>query len=157
MKSKQNRFLRIIAVPVRALSRARDFYVRSLSDYADKMNYGSAMAIPVTSQVTSLPRSFSVSSGRSEAEPDLVRASSTRSMGDRAEVESFIKQQMKMRAGLAAGARSGPHRMPPRSSSVAMGRIDEDRACVYFGEEDVSTKFPRSRSHAVSARRLQAF
>ncbi|KAL1540314.1 hypothetical protein AAHA92_24684 [Salvia divinorum] len=156
MKSKagqQKRFMRIITVPVRALSRARDFYVRSLSDYADKMNYGNnAMAIPVTAQVTTLPRSFTVTSGRREAEPGLVRAASARSVGDRAEIESFIKQQM------GAGPGPGPKGMPPRSGSVAMGRIDEDRACVYSGEDNnVSNMFPRSRSHAVTARRLPAF
>ncbi|XP_042017786.1 uncharacterized protein LOC121765650 [Salvia splendens] len=155
MKSKagqQKRFMKFITVPVRALSRARDFYVRSLSDYADKMNYGNnAMAIPVTAQVTSLPRSFTVTSGRHEAEPELNRAASARSVGERAEVESFIKQQM----GAGAGPWPGP---PPRSGSVAMGRIDEDRESVYFGDNNVSsTMFPRSRSHAVSSRRLPAF
>ncbi|XP_047953516.1 uncharacterized protein LOC125199581 [Salvia hispanica] len=160
MKSKagqQKRFMKFITVPVRALSRARDFYVRSLSDYADKMNYGNnAMAIPVTAQVTSLPRSFTVTSGRHEAEPELVRAASARSVGERAEVESFIKQQMG--AGAGAGPGPGPKGMPPRSGSVAMGRIDEDREAVYFGDNNVSsTMFPRSRSHAVSSRRLPAF
>ncbi|XP_042013997.1 uncharacterized protein LOC121762248 [Salvia splendens] len=158
MKSKagqQKRFMKFITVPVRALSRARDFYVRSLSDYADKMNYGNnAMAIPVTSQVTSLPRSFTVTSGRHEPEPELVRAASARSVGERTEVDSFIKQQM----GAGAGPGPGPKGMPPRSGSVAMGRIDEDRESVYFGDNNVSsTMFPRSRSHAVSSRRLPAF
>lgn len=158
--SQHNKFLRIITVPVRALSRARDFYVRSLTDYADRMNYGSAMPIPVTSQVTALPRSFSVSSARSHAEPGLVRASTTRSMGDRAELESYIKQQMKVPP---VGPRPGPTGMPPRSTSVAMGRIDEDRPCCYFGEDSVSdssfvnSKYSRSKSHAVTPRRLQAF
>lgn len=151
MKSKasqRSRFLRIITVPVRALSRARDLYVRSLTDYADKMNYGNAMPIPVTSQVTALPKSFSVSSARSHEFEDLVRASSTRSMGDRVDLDSYIKlQQMKMRAAPA------PRAMPPRSTSVAMGRIDEDSPCCYFGE-DCDIKFPRSRSHALSATRL---
>ncbi|XP_057793199.1 uncharacterized protein LOC131009808 [Salvia miltiorrhiza] len=162
MKSKasqQNRFLRIITVPVRALSKARDFYVRSLSDYADRMNYGNAMAIPVTAQVTALPRSFSVSSARSQVEQDLVRASSTRSMGDRAELESYIKEQMKMRV-VGLSPQPQPQGMPPRSTSVAMGRIDEDKPCCYFGEDNtafLTTKIPRSRSHAVSARRLPAF
>ncbi|KAH6796144.1 hypothetical protein C2S51_037130 [Perilla frutescens var. frutescens] len=163
MKSKasqQNRFLRIITVPVRALSRARDFYVRSLSDYADKMNYGTAMPIPVTSQVTALPKSFSVSSARSHEFENMVRASSTRTMGDRVDIDSYIKQQMRMNAGPPP---VGPRAMPPRSTSVAMGRIDEDGP-AYFGDDNgglINTrneiKYPRSRSHAVSARRLSAF
>ncbi|KAL0352165.1 UNVERIFIED_CONTAM: hypothetical protein Scaly_1605200 [Sesamum calycinum] len=66
--SHQNRILRIITIPVRALSRARDFYVRSLTDYADRMNYGNVIAVPGTSQVSTLPKSFSVSSARSSYE-----------------------------------------------------------------------------------------
>lgn len=166
MKSKasqQNRFLRIITVPVRILSKARDFYVKSMTGYADRMNYGGVMAIPVTSQVSGLPRSFSVSSARSQENEDfqeLVRAASVRSSGDRINLDSYIKHQMKVRAG----SRDGPRAMPPRSSSVAMGRIDEDRPCCYFGEDSSSfinarneIKYPRSRSHAASARRLPAF
>ncbi|KAK4428699.1 hypothetical protein Salat_1169700 [Sesamum alatum] len=166
MKSKasqQNRILRIITIPVPALCRARDFYVRSLTDYADRMNYGNVMAVPGTSQVSTLPKSFSVSSARSYESQDsgeLVRASSARSTGDRAAMDSYIKQQRMM----TAGAGGGPRGMPPRSSSVAMGRIDEDRPCCYFGEVNGNIggarnefKYPRSRSHAVTARRLSAF
>ncbi|KAL0361123.1 UNVERIFIED_CONTAM: hypothetical protein Sradi_3796800 [Sesamum radiatum] len=161
--SQQNRILRIITIPVRALSRARDFYVRSLTDYADRMNYGNVMAVPGTSQVSTLPKSFSVSSARSyenEDRGELVRASSARSTGDKAAMDSYIKQRRTMMAGSGAG----PRGMPPRSSSVAMGRIDEDRPCCYFGEvnDNIGSaknelKYPRSRSHAVTARRLSAF
>ncbi|KAL0288662.1 UNVERIFIED_CONTAM: hypothetical protein Sangu_2648300 [Sesamum angustifolium] len=162
--SHQNRILRIITIPVRALSRARDFYVRSLTDYADRMNYGNVIAVPGTSQVSTLPKSFSVSSARSSYENEdrgeLVRASSARSTGDKAAMESYIKQ----RRTVMAGSGGGPQGMPPRSSSVAMGRIDEDRPCCYFGEVNDNigsgkneSKYPRSRSHAVTARRLSAF
>ncbi|KAI3465246.1 hypothetical protein Pfo_021909 [Paulownia fortunei] len=167
MKSKasqQNRFLRIITVPIRALCKARDFYVKSMTDYADRMNYGNVVAVPGTSQVSVLPKSFSVSSARSnysnEDFQELVRAASARGIGDRVELDSYIKQQMKMRSGSGGG----PRAMPPRSSSVAMGRIDEDRPCCYFGEDNSNIisskneiKYPRSRSHAVSGRRLSAF
>ncbi|PIN11603.1 hypothetical protein CDL12_15788 [Handroanthus impetiginosus] len=162
--SQQNRFLRIITGPIRALCKARDFYVRSMTEYADRMNYGNVMAVPGTSQVSGLPKSFSVGSGRSYNSEDfqeLVRAASARMSGERIDLDSYIKQQMKMRAGSAA-AGSGPQAMPPRSSSVVMGRIDEDKPCCYFGEDVVmrsknEIKYPRSKSHAATTRKLSAF
>ncbi|KAK6160592.1 hypothetical protein DH2020_003973 [Rehmannia glutinosa] len=168
MKSKvsqQNRFLRMITIPIRALCKARDFYVKSMTNYADRMNYGNVVAVPGASQVSVLPKSFSVSSARSYNDEDfreLLRVASARGVGDRVGLDSFvIKEQMKMRAGSGGG----PQAMPPRSSSVTMGRIDEDSPCCYFGEDNSTNfvsarnkmQYPRSKSHAVRARRLSDF
>lgn len=149
MKSKasqHNMFLRILTTPVRALCKARDFYVRSLTNYADRMNHGNVMAaIPVTSQVSGLPRSFTVNSARSRDHHD-------QELVIRGELEAFIKHMKIIGAA------------PPRSSSVAMGRIDEDGP--YFGEQaddnyffsgKTQIKYPRSTSHAVTPTRLSAF
>ncbi|EYU32387.1 hypothetical protein MIMGU_mgv1a016061mg [Erythranthe guttata] len=135
MKSKSSQrkmFMRIITTPIRALCKARDLYVRGLTQYGDRMNLGNVMAVQGTSQCSGLPRSFSVSSARST--------------GNRAD-------------HMDCGA--GPRAMPPRSSSVAMGRIDEDRPYINFGDQDIfnsgknGINYPRSRSHAVTySRRL---
>ncbi|KAL8058662.1 hypothetical protein ABFX02_03G034400 [Erythranthe guttata] len=147
MKSKSSQrklFMRIITTPIRALCKARDLYVRGLTEYGDRMNLGNVMAVQGTSQCSGLPRSFSVSTARStqnEDLPELFRAASARSTGNRAD-------------DMDCGA--GPRAMPPRSSSVAMGRIDEDRPYINFGDQDIFNSgkngimYPRSRSHAVT-------
>ncbi|KAG8377552.1 hypothetical protein BUALT_Bualt08G0045000 [Buddleja alternifolia] len=161
--SQQNRLLRIITIPIRALCKARDLYVKSMNNYADRMNCGNVMAVPGKSQVAGLPKSFSVNSSRAYDNEDFRELVRARTTSDRLSLESYMKHQMKMRAG------RGPRAMPPRSSSVAMGRIDEDRPCCYFGEDynynssinnvsarignDQLMKYPRSKSHAVAARR----
>ncbi|KAK4434336.1 hypothetical protein Salat_0596400 [Sesamum alatum] len=153
--SQKNRFLRLITTPFRALGKARDFYVKSMMDCANSNIIG----LQGTSQAPSLPRSFSASSARSDNSEDfreLVRAASAHSFGNRVDLEEYIKQEMvKMRAGSGGG----PRAMPPRSISVAMGKIDEDSPCCYFGEDidgngvinvKNEMKYPRSKSHAVA-------
>ncbi|KAL8494589.1 hypothetical protein ACS0TY_025426 [Phlomoides rotata] len=156
MKSKKasqgNKFVRIISIPGRALSKARDFYVKSMNGYADRISCG---PVPSASQITGLPKSFSARSYTDEDLRELVRVSSGRRSDDRADVDLHV-------------GRHGPRAMPPRSSSVAMGRIDEERPCCYFSEDHVDTnlvftakseinRYPRSKSHAVSARRISVF
>lgn len=151
--SQHNRFLRIITTPFRALCKARDFYVRNMMDCAN-MN---AIGLQRTSQAPSLPRSFSVASSRSYDDEDfreLVRAASARSIGSRIDLDTYIKQETKMRANSGIG----PRALPPRSISVAMGRIDEESPSSYFGEDingnivniKNELKYPRSKSHAVA-------
>ncbi|KAL0368925.1 UNVERIFIED_CONTAM: hypothetical protein Scaly_1111400 [Sesamum calycinum] len=152
--SQKNRFLRLITTPFRALCKARDFYVKSMMDCANSNIIG----LQSSSQAPSLPRSFSSSSARSDNSEDfreLVRAASARGIGNRADLEAYIKQEM-MKMRTASG--SGPRAMSARSISVAMGRIDEDSPCCYFGEDingnsvinvKNDMKYPRSKSHAV--------
>ncbi|GER31108.1 hypothetical protein STAS_07094 [Striga asiatica] len=133
--SQQHKFIRIIATPFRALAKARDFYVQSMMNCVDRNIVG----LQGTSQAPSLPKSFSASSARSDEDyRELLRAASARNI-DWANL----------------GSRGGPRAMPPRSISVAMGRIDEERPCCYFGEEVIGKgnvkselKYPRSKSHA---------
>ncbi|CAI9753503.1 unnamed protein product [Fraxinus pennsylvanica] len=155
MKAKagnQNRFFRIITIPIRALGKARDFYVKSMTDYADRVSYGNVMAGPGTGQAPTLPRSFSVHTTRSYENGDiseLIRASSTRSSGGRVGLDSYMQKQMQMKPPSSGSMGS---RAMPRSRTVVMGRIDEDRPSIYFGENNVNKvelMYPRSRSHAV--------
>ncbi|KAK4348304.1 hypothetical protein RND71_031059 [Anisodus tanguticus] len=141
MKSKggqQNRFIRILSLPWKALIKARDCYVGTMTNYA-------------VVNPRSLPKSYSVTSMRSDNSEDfrdLVRAASARSMGENFELNLLIQQQIRQQM---------PSRKVPRSVSVGMGRIDEDKPYVLADQEDVSMmlmknglKYPRSRSHAVS-------
>ncbi|MCE3050082.1 hypothetical protein HAX54_046442 [Datura stramonium] len=104
----------------------------------------------------SLPKSYSVTSTRSDNSEDfreLVRAASARSMGENFELNLLIQQQIRQQL-----QQQMPSRRVPRSVSVGMGRIDEDKPYVLGDQQvDVSMmlmkndlKYPRSRSHAVS-------
>ncbi|CBI19378.3 uncharacterized protein LOC104882520 [Vitis vinifera] len=143
----QNRFMRIITIPIRVLSKARDFYVRSLTDAAERVSRGNAMGCPGV-HISTLPKSFSVSSSRSGDGEDvgsLSRSGSASSSSNRVDMNVFL-QPPKM------GSRAAP-----RSCSVGMGRIDEDRPCD-FEEDSFNVKadflYPRSRSYAVTNRRV---
>ncbi|KAK1301072.1 hypothetical protein QJS10_CPB13g00097 [Acorus calamus] len=136
--SSQNRFVRYMKAPLRALVRARDFYVKSMTGCAGRAQYGAVVGCPGMAMST-LPRSFSTNSygGRSNDDEDyseLVRVASIKKVAD------------SLRAKSGGGVRG-----VPRSRSVAIGRIDEDK--TYDGEEVVGAaaarKYPRSRSQAV--------
>ncbi|XAR61980.1 hypothetical protein NMG60_11016544 [Bertholletia excelsa] len=147
--SSQNRFMRIITLPIRALSKARDFYVRSMTDYADKVSYGDAMGVYSGRAGPSLPKSFSVGSSRRSDDSDdlreLIRAASARRLGTQIMEELYMRQMAPPSAATTG--------VVPRSCSVGMGKIDEDRVCE-FGEDNVRPElmYPRSRSYAVTKR-----
>ncbi|XP_022772925.1 uncharacterized protein LOC111315468 [Durio zibethinus] len=154
MRSKgysHNKFVRFITVPFRALGKARDLYVRSLTSCASRVSCGQGSA-DYTGQYSGLPRSFSTSSTTSNDNEDLrelVRAASVRSLGHRNEVEMFLQQQLRLQMG-SKGL--------PKSCSIGMGRIDEDKPCE-FEENDavvVDKKqdflYPRSKSYSVTRR-----
>ncbi|KAI8023116.1 hypothetical protein LOK49_LG03G01834 [Camellia lanceoleosa] len=52
--------MRFITIPIRALGKARDFYVRIITDCAQRVSYGGAMGIQ-SGPIHNLPKSFSVS------------------------------------------------------------------------------------------------
>ncbi|XP_073020887.1 uncharacterized protein [Primulina eburnea] len=114
-ESQENRFLRIITIPVRALAKVRDLYVKSMTRYADKISYSNViMGLP---QVSGLPKSFSVNSAGSLHDEDfreLVRAASARSIPSRVDMDMYIKAEM-MKIIHEAGSGNGPRAMPPRS------------------------------------------
>ena len=148
----QNRFMRIITLPIRVLSRAKDFYVKSMVDCSDRVSYGTVMGVG-SGQVSSLPKSFSVGSGRSSDNEDLrdiIRAASTSRFGGGMETDLYLQSQMRRPATAAAAAA-----VVPRSCSVGMGRIDEDGPCD-FGAVGMGVRpelvYPRSRSYAVPKR-----
>ncbi|XP_042005627.1 uncharacterized protein LOC121754311 [Salvia splendens] len=160
---KQNQFVRIITTPYRALCKARDFYVRNMLDCANS----NAIGLQSSGQGgPALPRSFSTSSSASRDDDadyrELVRAASARTIGVN-NLDAYIKQERKAKPG-------PPRALPPRSASVAMGRIDEERPSGFFGEDikignfnkfdnsdrivdrKSGLKYPRSKSDAVVVR-----
>ncbi|PAN09363.1 hypothetical protein PAHAL_2G017100 [Panicum hallii] len=120
--------------PRRALCAARDLYVRSLTGCAGHLPGEAAFGYPSFAgapgfRVDSFASSRRSSDAGDEDLRELIRAASQR------------------RAAEAAAA-AHPAAVP-RSQSVAMARIDEDRPCDFGGP----LVFPRSRSCAVGAAR----
>ncbi|GAB2269585.1 hypothetical protein Dimus_004507 [Dionaea muscipula] len=176
-KDQESKFMRIIAMPIRILAKARDLYVNSMNHYADRACYGGA----ATMGGEPLPRSFSTNSRWSNEEDDLrelVRAASTKALGDRIDLSGCLREQQRKASVPVKRTEAG---LPPvmavaRSASVGMGKIDEDEPCE-FGEDkgfdgnlnklnkkkkmkkkSFGGLFPRSRSHgAVSAKHIVGF
>ncbi|CAN4095319.1 unnamed protein product [Withania somnifera] len=141
MKSKvsnKNKFLRILALPWKALKKARDYYVNNMIKFA-VMNPGTLPRSYSTS-VSSLS-SRSINNNESEDFRELVRAASARSMRNNINFKLMMQQQMPSK------------KLVTRSCSVGMARIDEDNpSCVL--EKDVMVmkkdlKYPRSRSYGI--------
>ncbi|KAL1218250.1 hypothetical protein V5N11_000875 [Cardamine amara subsp. amara] len=172
---KQNKFFKIITMPLKVLGKARDLYMRSITGCAARTHYSSA----VDTASAQFPRSRSTSSAFSSSASsrrrtsdfnfdddysELLRAASVRSLGHKNEIDMIIHQQLMQRqqqqqqqlenhVTVAAAGKAGL----PKSSSVGMpmARIDEE------DEEEGSVKnlkkgsdflYPRSRSHAVTIR-----
>ncbi|XP_059459676.1 uncharacterized protein LOC132189146 [Corylus avellana] len=148
----QNRFVRFITIPFRLLGKTKDLYVRSMTSCAQGVGHSQSMGSGVA-----LPKSFSVSSSRCSDDDDLkelIRAASTRTLVDRIDVDMILKQQAAQSAVMMAGSRG-----LPKSSSVGMGKIDEDRPCdfeeVGVGAGKADLFYPRSRSYAVTKRSVE--
>ncbi|XP_010414732.1 PREDICTED: uncharacterized protein LOC104700835 [Camelina sativa] len=169
---KKNRFLRIVTMPLKVLSKARDLYMRSITGCAARTHYSSAVdaaSVPFPrSRSTSSAFSSSASSRRRSSDytfdddySELIRAASARSLGHKNEIDMIIHQQLQQQQQqrqrqeirVAAVAVSGKNGLPKSSSvGMTMARIDEE------DEEEGSIKkgsdllYPRSRSHAVTIR-----
>ncbi|XP_060195668.1 uncharacterized protein LOC132624922 [Lycium barbarum] len=146
---KESGFKKCIKAPMRVLIKARDCYVRSLTDCSGRIGYGSAIgSCPAVTYISSLPRSFSVNSSVSSGDEDLrelMRIASTRNLVNKVELEPLRQKSV-----------------VPRTRSVAIGRIDEDEPCD-FGDDVMASPvilvntdvYPRSRSYAVSSTRAR--
>ncbi|GLJ28424.1 hypothetical protein SUGI_0559380 [Cryptomeria japonica] len=97
--------------PLRYLAKARDFYMRSISECAGRANYSGFDV-----SMVGLPKSFSNSSLRNDDEfAELVRAASERSKS------SPVAQQKVIPKSFSA------------SRAPSVGRIDEDSPCYFPG------------------------
>lgn len=114
---------RCVRLPFRALVRARDLYVSRMAACAGAGGRGPVGLVAVPRSQSHGFYHRSAAAGESDEVAELIRAAS--------------------RAPRPAAAGVGP-----RSRSVAIGRIDEDRPCE-FGADDAAALGPRSRSCAV--------
>ncbi|KAI4369812.1 hypothetical protein MLD38_018216 [Melastoma candidum] len=144
---------RLLKASSRILSKARDLYVRSLTECSGQVGYGSVMGCPTGQYVpSSLPRSFSESSARSSSSSsrdddyrELMRLASARSLGGRRVDPGFLVDGGK-------GERWPPGGVP-RSRSVQIGRIDEEKPSDFGNDGDeqvVETAARRLRSKSYS-------
>ncbi|KAJ4844410.1 hypothetical protein Tsubulata_024935, partial [Turnera subulata] len=169
LRAASNKFLRVVKTPVRVLCKARDMYVKGMTNYSTVMvNYGhsSKSSSPAGDgqYLAALPRSMSAvpircNNNDSEDFRELVRAASVRSLGHLS--ESDMKQLMVMHLEKQQQPLLGSHesiiassKKLPKSCSVGMGflgRIDEDKAFdeeVNEGSDGKPELYPRSRSYA---------
>ncbi|KAF7828605.1 Uncharacterized conserved protein UCP031279 [Senna tora] len=145
--SKESRLSRCMKAPIRFLSKARDFYIHGMTECSGRFAYvDAAMGCPA-GQLSALPRSFSLSSSTRSTSADdykdLVRAASMRRTYNNGNGHPLDFDRL----------RRPPPQTVPRSRSVAIGRIDEDKPCD-FGD-DVAVKpnvYPRSKSYGVHRR-----
>ncbi|CAH2038412.1 unnamed protein product [Thlaspi arvense] len=157
----QNKFLRIISTPLRALGKARDLYVRSITGCAARTHYSSSAStstlFPRSRSSSSAAFSSSASSRRAtdfgigDDYSELVRAASVRSLGHKNEIDMFIQEKLQQQKKQKQGGL-------PKSSSVGMARIEEDEEAEE-GSVNPKTKktkkvsdllYPRSKSYAVT-------
>nr|GEV51951.1 hypothetical protein [Tanacetum cinerariifolium] len=126
-RKKPMNIVRIIKTPIRAISKALDLYVKSVSKFANTSNRP-IMTTEDTPNSQRLPRSLSTSRilhNDPPTESALVRSISSAPTSCRSspmrspDLEVYMRQQYGSRKGV------------PRSCSVGMGKIDEDRALSF--------------------------
>ncbi|GLJ28384.1 hypothetical protein SUGI_0558610 [Cryptomeria japonica] len=132
--------------PIPYLAKARDYYVRSLTECAGRANYsGLAAGGPGVAMPASLPKSFSTSSSRNEEEfRELVRAASQRSNPYLSRSSSAQQQQDPF-----------PRSFSSASTPPSVGRIDEDSPAYFPGSfktsiPEADPRFPRSHSYSTA-------
>ena len=80
-RQSQSLFVKMVRSPIRALCKARDFYVQSITNCSDHLDYSNNM--DAIGRFVALPRSYSAPSSRSDDRDDfkeLMRAASARTM-----------------------------------------------------------------------------
>ncbi|KAD4586284.1 hypothetical protein R6Q59_035380 [Mikania micrantha] len=128
--------VRIIKTPLRAISKALHLYVKCVSNFSDTY-HKPLRTIEITPNRQPFPRSFStsciLSNNQQPPEGALVRSISTAVNGRNdtqikiSELELYMIQHQHQQ--LQSFASSKGH--VPRSFSVGMKKIDEDRVCSF--------------------------
>lgn len=134
--------------PIPYLTRARDFYVRSITQCAGNSSYVGIAGAPGATMV--LPKSFSVnsSSGREDDDDyrELVRAASQRGRPTPIRITTLSDHQPFPRSFSTSMATDHRH----RSHQLDVGKIDEESPCYFSGSfrktVDEDLRYPRSRS-----------
>ncbi|PRQ22314.1 hypothetical protein RchiOBHm_Chr6g0248931 [Rosa chinensis] len=160
--TRQSKLMRFISSPIRTLTKAKNFYMRSLEDCAAKVGYGGGVGGYTASQVPQLPRSFSVNSSSSNDDEDLrqlLRTASSKKnndaeKGDNKAAGSDMNRRGRPNVSIKQPTMNNGMGMRSYSVGLKMGRIDEERAST-FEEDEVEMKadfYTRSRSYAVNKR-----
>ncbi|GAB2293754.1 hypothetical protein Dimus_027967 [Dionaea muscipula] len=136
----------IIGMPMRILCKVRDMYVDSMNNYADSTFYGSA--VPTWGPTGDpLPRSFSTNTQRSsrgeEDLRDLLRASSTKAVGERIDFSRGYNMEHRSKKG-AVAATAALSVSASKSGSAAMATIEEDMPCE-FGDHDSNVELKKHK------------
>nr|ABK25971.1 unknown [Picea sitchensis] len=134
--------------PIPFLTRARDFYVRKITQCAGNSSYVGIAGAPGATMT--LPKSFSSSSAyRREGDDDyseLVRAASQRERPTPIKITKLMDHQPFPRS-FSASTATDHHN---RNLQLDVERIDEDSPCYFSGSfrksVDEDLRFPRSRS-----------
>ncbi|KAL4346295.1 hypothetical protein GQ457_17G011760 [Hibiscus cannabinus] len=154
-RNEQTMLLKIVCLPIRLLSQARDFYIKSMVQCAGRAGYGGRVDYHILPEASRLPRSFSVcSSTANDGEQVRQHFSEISKHGRDHRVEQKMHQQQSGVTQRTMGS-SACRIMGTRSYSVGIGKIgtiDEDRPCTF--EEDVTDAmadlmYPKSRCRAI--------
>ncbi|GMI78714.1 hypothetical protein like AT1G58420 [Hibiscus trionum] len=165
-RNKQTMLMKIVCLPIRLLSQARDFYIKRMVQCAGRFGYGGRVNYHILPEPSGLPKSFSVGSSTGndgEEVRQLLRVVSKRGIDHK--VEQKVQQQQQQQQQPDVNQRimgsSAGRIMGTRSYSVGIGkigRIDEDRPCSF--EEDITDAmadlmYPQSRFRAVKRNLIQ--
>ncbi|KAI3799815.1 hypothetical protein L1987_35119 [Smallanthus sonchifolius] len=125
----------IIKTPVRAISKVLDLYVKSVTNFSNAYNRPLRTMVEVAPNCQQLSRSFTTSRLPDNDQPPegaLVRSISTPEIGGRAtnikltNFELYVIQHHCYQMQSCAS-----RKVASRSSSVGMGKIDEDRVSSF--------------------------
>ncbi|KAI8534764.1 hypothetical protein RHMOL_Rhmol10G0122200 [Rhododendron molle] len=136
-KGKGMKFTRCFKAPFRFLIKARDFYVRAMSDWAARMEKcGGGYA---TAQFSIHPHSYSFHSSRNSAQNEelmeLMRAASARNQSNRVDDKSEILRQSPCVKSPATGGCGARRR--GRGGIERIERIEEDPPATGGCEQDL--------------------
>ncbi|KAE8661560.1 Detected protein of unknown function [Hibiscus syriacus] len=150
-RKKQHILMKIVRLPIRLLSQARDVYIKSMVECAGRTGYGGRVICHTLPEPSRLPKSFSVGSSTANDGEEYRQLLCTVSKHG---IDQKTQQQQQPGVHQRTMESSASRVMGTRSYSVGIGKIgmiDEDRPCSF--EEDVIDAMadlmcPKSRCHA---------
>ncbi|KAL2322857.1 hypothetical protein Fmac_027236 [Flemingia macrophylla] len=144
---KERKLRRYLKAPLRFLRKARDMYVHGTVKCSAQFSYLDALC--PTGPVSTVPTNFNVNSASSQEDfKELVRAAS---LVTSSSLSGFDEEAEIIRV--------------PRSRSMGIGTIDENKPCVFDDDDDdgdhvitvVPNICPRSKHHATRRRGASLF
>lgn len=148
--SKESKLpIRYLKAPINFLIKTKNICIKGMAECSDRIGaYGMVMGCPtVTGQVAN----SSVSNRDDHDLRKLIRAASTRSLGNRVQPEIFPNGRIN-----GANNNNNNNNMARRTRSVGIGRIAEDEPCEFEEDYNVNTDHVftrRSRSYDVTKRK----